>query len=63
VAFFANKQDAPSAETAEDILKVVLPDAAKLTEGRPFKMFSGSALSGDGLLEAMEWLSSNMKAM
>jgi ADP-ribosylation factor-like protein 2 len=49
----ANKQDVPGALTAESLAKL-LPDRAK--ERRHWKVFACSAVTGEGLVEAMDWM-------
>ncbi len=50
----ANKQDMETAMTIAEVHQALGLDALK---NRTFQIFKTSALKGDGLDEAMEWLS------
>lgn len=54
----ANKQDLPQAMSIADVHKALGLDALK---NRTFQIFKTSALKGDGLEEAMEWLSNALQ--
>lgn len=55
----ANKQDMPNAMTVTEVHQALGLD---LLKNRTFQIFKTSAIKGDGLDEAMEWLSNNLLA-
>mmetsp|Transcript_10447 Transcript_10447/g.29525 ORF Transcript_10447/g.29525 Transcript_10447/m.29525 type:complete len:162 (+) Transcript_10447:403-888(+) len=61
VVLFANKQDGDGAASLDDVRAAVLPDQDRRASDRPIGVFGGSALRGDGLFDALDWLSARMK--
>ena len=55
----ANKQDLETAMSVAEVHSALGLDALK---NRTFQIFKTSAVKGDGLDEAMEWLSSTLQA-
>lgn len=53
----ANKQDMENALSVSEVYKELGLDALK---NRTFQIFKTSAIKGDGLDEAMEWLSNSL---
>ena len=56
---FANKQDLEGAMSVTEVYSALGLDALK---NRTFQIFKASAVRGDGLDEAMEWLSNAIQA-
>ena len=54
----ANKQDIPGCLTVTDVYRSLGLDALR---NREFQIFKTSALKGEGLDEAMEWLANKLK--
>jgi ADP-ribosylation factor-like protein 1 len=55
----ANKQDLETAMSVTEVHQALGLDALK---NRTFQIFKTSAVKGDGLDEAMEWLSNTLQA-
>lgn len=54
----ANKQDIPGCLSPTDVYRALGLDALR---NREFQIFKTSALKGEGLDEAMEWLATKLK--
>ena len=55
---FPDKQDIPGCLTQTDVYRALGLDALR---NREFQIFKTSALKGEGLDEAMEWLATKLK--
>ena len=62
VVIFANKQDTPGAASESEIRSSVIPDTSKslAPQTGDIQVFCGSALSGEGIFEALDWLAARM---
>jgi ADP-ribosylation factor-like protein 1 len=60
LVLLCNKQDVAGAKPLAVVAQAVLPDASKLKD-REVTSLSGSALSGSGVFEALDWLRAHMR--
>eukprot|EP00906_Rhabdomonas_costata_P035716 RCo050177 len=58
ILFFANKMDIPGAATPAEVAEKL--DLAELCGDRPYNIFASNALSGQGVEEGLNWLSSTI---
>lgn len=63
ILIFANKQDANDAVSVNEVQMRVLPDKSsfKSLHHGDLRVFGGSAMTGEGVFEAVDWLCSQMK--
>lgn len=60
---FANKQDTPGAASETEIRAGVIPKISGDAKPRDIHVQCGSALTGDGVFEVLDWLAARMNKL
>ena len=58
---FCNKQDVEGALTPKEIREALELDNTEAIQGRHWSIMPCSAMTGDGLLEGMDWMVNDIK--